>query len=502
MKRKREVPVKSEVENPLQISPLRRLERLANSPASESEALIHEGQKYSYSQLAEQVENRRYRLEQLLEQSDSSHLPLIVDRSLESYLTVLTCLVYELPFALIDADSPLARIRALLGLLHSPRAAWWPINFHLGGGVAEIVRSSDLHTSHFPSDSFVVTTSGSTGEPKGVELGFDHQRIRLNDELEEEGMDPSRQTTTMLPLHFVAGLNRVARMLLGGTLHVYDHNQMTITELLQSFRDTRITHLHLPAQLGRLIGQFGNARRIQLPEVRFLRLGGEGTRYETLQGIRKITGDDVVFHSRLGATEGNRAFAHRMTLGAIKEAGPVPVGLPTSRAQLVATDGHGEGVFELRVVGLIARGYINQPELTAERFGTTQDGQRFWKSGDLVRLEDDGLYYHFGRSDDVVKVRGMLASPSEATRVLLGIPEIRTAITLPVAHRGSTRLISHVEVPADSSIQMSDLVSALERELPSHLRPSLIQIHQAIPTTSRGKIDRAALNEWAKVNLT
>ena len=153
------------------------------------------------------------------------------------------------------------------------------------------------------------------------------------------------------------------------------------------------------------------------------------------------------------------------------------------------------------MAGAIAEGYLNQPELTAERF-VVRDGVRYWRSGDILALGEDGLYYHRGRMDDIVKVRGMLASPSEATRVLLGMEGVRAGIVLPHVHNHNTRLIAHVEFHKAGEVPTVEAIrQELQSQLPSHLVPASIVVHDTLPTTPRGKIDRVRLQQEHEQSL-
>ena len=145
------------------------------------------------------------------------------------------------------------------------------------------------------------------------------------------------------------------------------------------------------------------------------------------------------------------------------------------------------------VSGAIASGYLDDPELTAARFYEDADGRSWWRSGDLVSVDHTGMYRHEGRMDDVVKVGGKLASPSEVTAVLQGIEGVVAAITVPVVTDGNTRLVSHVEIEPGTEVRLEAVRATLRARLQPHAVPSAVMRHRRMPVNVRGKVDRQAL---------
>ncbi len=192
--------------------------------------------------------------------------------------------------------------------------------------------------------------------------------------------------------------------------------------------------------------------------MRRLQTGSEGFRYESLAGLLSILPPSVEVMFGFGATESYLILAYRFTLGGAPEAGAVPLGLPVEadEVRFRPVPDVGDGVVEVVSSGALASGYLGDEEQTRSRFLTDPDGQRWWSSGDLVRMNDDGLYEHLGRSDDIVKIRGKIASPSEVEAVLLRIPGIRQAVVVP------------------------------------HEQDAVMR-HRFLPATARGKVDRQAL---------
>jgi len=466
-------------------------------------ALVFPNIQFTFSDLNSLTSESLPGLLELLRLADVSHLPLIVDTSPESYLAVLTCVRFGVPCGLIDGSSPAGRVRNILQLWGSPKTAWIGpfVNHHsvlfplTEREEANNSKRRDIGNSNQSAQSLVITTSGSTGFPKGVEIPFSTLMVRAKlDFDDEEYSDGRARLSNISPLHFIGGLNRFTKIFAGHELHVFDMMALGTKGLLKELERARLTHLSLPPQVGRLLAGYANPDEVFLETVQQLRMGSEGVRFEVLQGLKRYLPLETVFSHGLGATEGRRAFRWKSKLSEIPDTGQVPLGRPETRTKLTPAAGFDNGLQEVWVSETIASGYLSQPDLTEQRFVTDERGQQWWRSGDLVEQGQDGLFYHRGRIDDVVKVRGILASPSETTRALLDIPGIRMAVTLPRLRNGNTRLEAHIEwESATTRLSMSEIMAHLSLSLPAHLRPAEITVHDPLPTNSRGKVDRVKL---------
>ncbi|MEQ1870803.1 MAG: amino acid adenylation domain-containing protein, partial [Vicinamibacterales bacterium] len=186
--------------------------------------------------------------------------------------------------------------------------------------------------------------------------------------------------------------------------------------------------------------------------------------------------------------------------------GAVPVGRPVARTHLLVLDARMQPVptgvcGELFVAGAtVGRGYVNQPELTAERFvpdpfgGTA--GARLYRTGDLARRLADGTIELLGRTDQQVKIRGFRVELQEVEAVLNAHPSVLTSAV--VVRRDETdrgRLIAYVVPSGNNHVPVRQY---LEERLPDYMQPSAIVELPALPLTPNGKIDRRALaaGDW------
>ena len=145
----------------------------------------------------------------------------------------------------------------------------------------------------------------------------------------------------------------------------------------------------------------------------------------------------------------------------------------------------------------VARGYVGQPGLSAERFVAdpfASDGSRMYRTGDVVRRRHDGSLRFLGRIDDQVKIRGYRVEPGEVEAVLLRAPEVSAAVVLAHSYgEDDMRLIAHVVSAGEPSALAPRLGELAAGLLPEHMRPSAYLVRTELPLTPNGKVDRARL---------
>ncbi|MET8691180.1 non-ribosomal peptide synthetase [Streptomyces bauhiniae] len=204
-------------------------------------------------------------------------------------------------------------------------------------------------------------------------------------------------------------------------------------------------------------------------------------------------------HNLYGPAESTTACtAHRVT-ARDAEGDAIPIGRPLDGVTAhVFTDGRPAGpgeTGELLIGGAqLARGYLDAPELTAERFVDDPYGTgigRVYRTGDLVRLRADGVLDYVGRADNQCKIRGFRVEPGEVERLMRTLPGVRDAVVVPEGEGTDRMLVAFVA--GDGPLDEAGVREAAEKELPFFMVPGSLVILPEIPANHHGKRDVAAL---------
>ncbi|MCP4641833.1 MAG: amino acid adenylation domain-containing protein [bacterium] len=182
-----------------------------------------------------------------------------------------------------------------------------------------------------------------------------------------------------------------------------------------------------------------------------------------------------------------------------------PIGRPIANVRTYVLDANGQptpiGVpGEMYIGGAgVGRGYLNQPELTAERFlpdpFAATPGARMYRTGDLVRYRDSGVIEFLGRTDDQVKVHGHRIELGEIETALDLHPGVKASAVVPRRDNGHHRLVGYIVADSDGDLSPEALRGHLYDRLPTHMVPRQFVFIDALPLTDNGKVDREALPE-------
>ena len=353
-----------------------------------------------------------------------------------------------------------------------------------------------------PDDlAYVMYTSGSTGRPKGVMVS--HRGVlRLVIGNHYATLDETEVLLQLAPLSFDASTFEIWGALLnGGCLAIMAEGRPSPDGIGAAIALHGVSTLWLTAGLFHLMVEH------QLDGLRPLRqLLAGGDVLSPLHVERALT---ALPHCRLfneyGPTE-NTTFTccHSITLEDCRP-GPVPIGRPIARTQVHVLDealcpvpGCGEGELYIGGDG-VALGYLNRPDLTAERFIPDpfgrQPGARLYRSGDRVRLRPDGLLEFLGRVDRQVKVNGKRVELDEIEASLRRAPQVEDAAAVAYPGSDGQARISAYIVPSqggDADL-MRRLLDFLRAELPDYMVPGSVTLLDALPLGATGKVDRSKL---------
>ncbi|HVS00541.1 MAG TPA: amino acid adenylation domain-containing protein [Thermoanaerobaculia bacterium] len=344
--------------------------------------------------------------------------------------------------------------------------------------------------------AYVLYTSGSTGTPKGVMIPHRGIVNRLLWMQEAWPLAPGDRVLQKTPFTFDVSLGELFGTLLCGARLVFarPEGHKDPVYLADLIARERITALHFVPSM---LGAFLEVAETDLSSVRRVLASGEALPPELVRRLARIT--DAELLNLYGPTE---ASVEVSVWTCDPESPVVPIGRPISnlrlhvvdremRPQLVGVPG------ELLLGGAgLARGYLDRPDLTAASFvpDPFQAGERLYRTGDLCRLLADGNVEFLGRIDHQVKIRGFRVELGEIEAVLTGHPAVRECV---VVVREDT-LVAYAVGTAEPDV----LRAFLGERLPGYMVPAVFVALDALPLTSSGKVDRAALSAPAAPERT
>jgi amino acid adenylation domain-containing protein len=358
--------------------------------------------------------------------------------------------------------------------------------------------------------AYVIYTSGSTGNPKGV-LGT--HRASMNRFAWMWKAYPFRAgevCAQRTSLSFVDSIAEIFGPLLQGVSVVVmpDETVIDSDKLVSQLANHRITRIVVvPSQLGAILDG-SPPSGTWFPTLRFCFTSGEALPYRLYARFTKL-----VPHATLVNLYGSSEVAADVTCFDTSSTSPrgfVPIGKPIANVRVYLLDPSLNPVpigvpGEICVAGdCLARGYLDRPELTAERFiaDPFRLGGLLYKTGDLGRYHEDGNIEFLGRWDKQVKLRGLRIELGEIEAALRTHPSVRHSAVL-VRNDGTANhlLIAYV-VPAEGqAVVQSELRRHLKTSLPDYMVPSAFVTMDVLPMTPNGKLDQRALPEFDAARL-
>ncbi|MER7403724.1 amino acid adenylation domain-containing protein [Streptomyces sp. NPDC000070] len=345
--------------------------------------------------------------------------------------------------------------------------------------------------------AYVMFTSGSTGRPNGVMVSHANLAASTTARWSRYDTEPERYLL-LSSLSFDSSVAGIYWTLTTGGALVLPPTAQTveIPALCRSLADSRPTHLLCVPSLYELILQ--EAEPAEIESLKCVILAGEPA-YQHLVDQHTERLPDTGLFNEYGPTETTVwCTVHRC--GPSSVPGQVPVGKPIPGARVHLLDRAAQPVpagvpGELCIGGAgVSQGYLDKPELTAERFVPDPFGDgRLYRSGDLGRYLPDGTIQLLGRIDDQLKVRGYRIEPGEIEVALREHPAVEAALVgAPEAADGHRRLVANV-VLRDHRVSAAQLHEFVRTRVPHFAVPSLIETLDELPRLPNGKLNRAGL---------
>ncbi|WP_084572863.1 non-ribosomal peptide synthetase [Methylocapsa aurea] len=436
-------------------------------------------------------------------------------RSPQAIVAILAALKAGAAFVPIDPDHPAARNRHILNdagisIVLTQSALRASISDVVDAVVLEIDRIDLDREPHLapagdiaPDQlAYVIYTSGSTGLPKGVAVEHGPLTRHCQSTARIYEMDAESCELAFLPFSSDGGHERWMTPLMVGGSVVLPDRLWTPEETFAAMRRHGVNNASFPTaylqQLAEWAAAIGSA-----PPLRLYSFGGEGLAQKTfdlLSGALKaewlINGygptetimTPMVWKVRSGARfDGTyapigRAVGRRRVYILDKDLNPAPIGV--TGELYIGGDG-------------VARGYVGNPELTAERFVRdpfSEANERLYRSGDLARWREDGSVEFIGRRDHQVKLRGYRIELGEIEAALRAEPHVSECAAMLRADGGHPPQLVGYVVPAEGMrLSPTELRKSLARQLPEYMTPSAIVVLDRLPLNANAKVDRAAL---------
>jgi aspartate racemase len=346
--------------------------------------------------------------------------------------------------------------------------------------------------------AYVMYTSGSTGRPKGVMV--EHRGIvRLVRGTNYCRFGPDEVFLQFAPMSFDASTFEIWGALLNGSqLVLMPPKSSSLEELEVAVRRHSVTTLWLTAGLFHLMVE---ERPEGLRPLRQLLAGGDVLSPRHVRIFLKHAGDTSLING-YGPTE-NTTFTSCHTISAddaVSES--IPIGKPISNTQVYLLDEQLNPVSpgetgELYTAGDgVARGYLNDPDATADKFltdpFTDEPHQRMYRTGDLARWRTDGTIEFLGRGDNQVKILGYRIEPAEIETVLQRHSHVKQACVVAKMENGGKRLAAYF-IPSNSGPTPEELRDFVASQLPQHMVPAFFVALPTFPLSEHGKVDRGAL---------
>ena len=470
-------------------------------------ALIFEENSLSYLEL-DQRSNQLANYLKKLEVSTESIVGISTDRSFEMIVAILGVMKAGAAYLPLDPNYPPERLsfmfddfrisvllsqKTLDGKLptHQSKTIWLDTDWKEISNEFTEKPSTSVKPENL---AYVIYTSGSTGKPKGTLLTHkglsnlaEAQRLAFNIRSDSKILQFS-------PFSFDASVWETFMALANGaTLCLIRQEYISSgPELVRVINKLKVTNITMPPSVLRILPEE------ELPSLETIIAAGEACTPDLVAKWAK----NHQFINAYGPTE-TTVCASMYQCDPI-EVNPPPIGKPILNTKLYIFDQNQQPLpigipGELYISGIsLARGYLNQPETTKEKFILNRFNlsERLYRTGDLVKYKMDGNIEFLGRVDQQVKLRGFRIELGEIESVIAGNFNIKECVvTLKEGKNGEKRIVAYIIPAQNQSITSIELKDFLRNSLPDYMIPSSFVFLETFPISPSGKVDRNALPE-------
>lgn len=373
---------------------------------------------------------------------------------------------------------------------------------------ADKTRTCELPASDGSQLAYILHTSGSTGLPKGVAISHENSLAFVNAVAEFFTVTSDDRLCSQAPLHFDLSVFDLYVACRQGAAIVLipEYYSAFPKKMVAAIEEHKITVWNSVVSTLTLMMESGRPEQGTLTSVRVVLFSGETMPIKYLRMLRTHMPNAELFNG-YGQTEANTSTCYRIDEIQDNDDWRIPIGRPFPGFEVFAIDDNGrlidqagvEGELYVRA-GTVAQGYWNNPSETAQRFvtdpRTNDDETLVYRTGDRVRLDDNGDFLFVGRVDNMIKSRGYRIELGDIDQALLSCPEVAAAaaIAIPDPVIGN-RIVAFVNAATDCQPDEASILSRCKSQLPPYMLPETVHIRTELPRTSTGKINRLLLAE-------
>ncbi|HWZ03872.1 MAG TPA: non-ribosomal peptide synthetase, partial [Mucilaginibacter sp.] len=473
-------------------------------------AVMFGDKKITYSQLSKKADALASAI--YAQSPDSLVAGVSTFRCVETIISVLAILKAGKAYLPLDPEYPEDRLQQIVSdsgidiclSISSQKHLFEPLGIKVLDSDKEHAASSqEIPVSK--SAAYVLYTSGSTGTPKGVSMGHGALANLLSWQEKNSASITGFNTLQFAPLTFDVSFQEIfATLTTGGTLVLVDETlRVDPNRLLNYIEDNSVNRIFLPFVVLQYLTEAADAEKHFPDCLKEVMTAGEQLKI-TPQVVRFFSAlPGCVLYNQYGPTETHVVTQLKLDGDPAQWPALPSIGVPIDETEILILDEdlkqmpYGE-TGELCVSGLsLADGYLNRPEMTAEKFLSWKEAEdkttRIYRTGDLARYMPDGNIEYLGRRDTQVKIRGNRVELGEIEVLINQLNDIQQAIV--VAREdvpGQKRLVAYL-VSAKDKGDTDYVRKSIEQQLPDFMHPSAYVWLNELPKTTSGKVDRKNL---------
>ncbi len=434
---------------------------------------------------------------------------LLLQNSIEYVVAALGCMWIEAIFVPLDSTDPVDRVVSLIldcdaavvltnGVFDTSKL---PQDFPHSPfvNVAQLLSEATAAALPFPTrerSSYIIYTSGSTGVPKGVTVGSSAFEAGISSICDALDLGPDTRTLSVSPFHFDGSFATLfATLVAGGTLIIRPRESLLFPRFFVNVVISEaITYTGFTPSYLRALEADSHFDELSESKLEIIALGGEACSVGDATRLWSVLPQLRIFN-RYGPTETIIAVTHIEITRSMVSSGVIPIGKPHPGVQFFLYDDGDHLVVDAGVMGelyiggrQLMNGYWNSPEISSRVLRTDLvEGERLYRTGDIVYLDGNGNYVYVDRADRVVKRKGVRISLLEVSDAFRKIDDVEAAATITYFDGATLSIVTFVVLSSDLS--RAQLHRSANNFLPSSMLPDRIEIVESIPLSPAGKTD-------------